>query len=318
MAKRQALKNVNNASWLFGHPVLRADGNSTAYWARPTVSPYNQKGGGWMPCLHAGVQDGNDWAAVYIPVNEMPVTAFTDAQWAYYMTSTQTMGANMVIWVHDADDFDKRAEITQAGNIATLEKTAGWNAHEFDQTVTQMFFYGEGTTGTDLTAGTRYTWDQFQADPLFKDWVIYRITFEMGWEASGTFDQVWIAEIKLNGIPIPLKPGEADKQPVQIYATGAAAIAHTVSPKTPFKLLSHLTHLNTAATQQTLTVTIDAGRLANVYDQLLVSEAMAGITDLARTWDGGLDCKEDDEIDTAWTNTDTRTYGLTVSIQTVF
>jgi len=204
--KRQALKNVNQASWLFGHPVLRAANNSKAYWTAATSSPLNQKGGGWLACLDAGVQTGDDWAALYIPVNEMPVHVFEEAQWSYYMEATETMGVNIVIWIHDAEDFDKRAEVTQLGGIAGLEKAAGWNAHEFLTSTTQMFFYGENTTGTTLTAGTQYTWAEFQADPLFKYWTIYRITLEYGWEASGTFNPAYVAEVKLNEVPIPLKP----------------------------------------------------------------------------------------------------------------
>jgi hypothetical protein len=69
-----------------------------------------------------------------------------------------------------------------------------------------MFFYGEGTSASALTAGTQYTWAQFQADILFKHWRIYRITKEYGWEASGTFDDVWIADVKLNGQVIRLGP----------------------------------------------------------------------------------------------------------------
>lgn len=204
--KRQALKNVFQASWLFGHPVLRADNNSKAEWSAATTSPYNQKGGGWLAELYGGVQTNDDWAAIYIPVNEMPLTAFEKAQWSYYMTTSDSFGVNIVIWVHDPADFDNRAEITQMGSAALLDKAAGWGAHEFNTATTQMFYYGEGTTGTALTAGTQYTWEQFQADALFKDWLIYRISLEFGWQASGTFGTAYVAEVKLNEIPIPLFP----------------------------------------------------------------------------------------------------------------
>jgi hypothetical protein len=69
-----------------------------------------------------------------------------------------------------------------------------------------MFFYGENTTGTALTAGTQYTWDEFQADTLFKDWVVYRISFDWGWEASGTFENAYLTEVKINGLYIPVRP----------------------------------------------------------------------------------------------------------------
>jgi hypothetical protein len=310
---RQALKNVKQASWLFGHPVLRSDNNSVAYWSRPTQSPLNQKGGGWMPCLHGRVQTGDDWAALYVPVNEMPLPVFQEAQWAYYMTGTETMGVNIVIWVHDPADFDKRAEITQLGGASGLEKAAGWNAHEFDKTTTQMFFYGEGTTGTTLTAGTQYTLEEFQADPVFKHWTIYRISLEYGWEASGTFDPVWIAEVKLNQIPIPLKPNEVDiEAPIFQYETAAGtAIATALAPKTPFQLLRVDLHLNSAATQDTFTISVDAGKTASVYDTKLLSQAMSGYQDLVQTFGEGFEFMETDEIDCAWANNDQKTYGIT-------
>ncbi len=222
--KRQALKNVNRASWLFGHPVLRADNNSKASWSARTASPYFQKGGGWLAQLDGNVQTGDDWAAVYIPVNEMSISLFDTAQWSYNMTTSDSFGANIVIWLHDAEDFDNRVEVTQLGSASGLEKGAGWNAHEFNIDTTQMFYYGELTTAagilTNLTAGTQYKWSQFQSDPLFKDWVIYRISIEFGWQASGTFGTAYIAEIKLSGngkeVPIPLVPPSGKRNKVVV------------------------------------------------------------------------------------------------------
>lgn len=208
--KRQALKNVHQASWMFGHPVLRADNNSKASWSARTASPYYQKGGGWFAQLDGNVQTGDDWAAVYIPVNELPVSVFEEAQWSYYMTTADGYGVNIVVWLHDPDDFDNRVEVTQQGDNANLDRGAGWNAHEFNTATTQMFYYGEltmaATLETNLTAGTQYTWAQFQADNLFKDWVIYRISIEFGWRGSGTFGSAYVAEIKLNEVPVPLFP----------------------------------------------------------------------------------------------------------------
>lgn len=126
-----------------------------------------------------------------MPANEVLIKDFKTADWSYYMTSAQTMGVNIVIWVHDPQDFDKRAEVTLVGGFATLAKGAGWNAHQFRTTQGGMFYYGEGTTGSGLTAGTQYLWSQFQADNIFGGWTIYRVTIEMGWEATGTFDQVF-------------------------------------------------------------------------------------------------------------------------------
>lgn len=298
---------------VFGQPVLRSDKNSVAYWSKGTTSPRNQKGTGWQACLHGGVQTGDDWAAMYVPVlYELNTEDFKTAKWSYYMTSTQTMGANIVIWVHDPNDFDKRAEITLLGS--KVEKAAGWNAHEFTTADTGMFFYGEGTTGTALTAGTQYTWAQFQADVLFKTWTIYRISIEYGWEASGTFDQIWVADLTLNGEVIWLKPAEGDLDALLFqYQTGTGAIAAALAPKTPFQLESVLVHFASAQTQDTITITVDAGRAATVYDTLLYSRATAigSVTDLVIPFGAAYKFMEDDEIDVAYTGTDGDVYGLT-------
>lgn len=221
-AKRQAHKNVNVASWMFGHPVLRADNNSTAKWKIRTDSPYYQKGGGWLAELYGGIQTNDDWAAVYIPVNELPVHMFDAAHWSYYMTAAEVYGVNIVIWVHDAEDFDKRAEITQAPSHADLAKAAGWNAHKWNVDTTQMFYFGENVPGTtQLASNTQYKWSQFQEDPLFKDWLIYRVSIEFGWYSTGTFDTAYVAEVKLNEVPIPLVP-PADSESIGAAITDTA------------------------------------------------------------------------------------------------
>lgn len=320
--KRQALKNVFQASWMFGHPVPRSTGVSQAYWSKPTSDPYAYKGGGWMPCLYGGVQGGSNWAALYIPVNEMPLRVFEKAQWSYYMKTEQTMGVNIVIWIHDPDDFDKRAEVTQLGNVSGLEKASGWNAHEFNTATAQMFHYGEGTTGTTSSADATDldSWDTFQADPLFKNWTIYRISLEHGWEASGTFDQVWIGEVKLNEVPIPLIPAATDQETAiyQYHTATNDSIATVLSPKTPFRLLSVMLHLSAAATGNDFTIKCDAGRVASVYDTLLYLKAMSGVTDIVVPFGVGYEFTETDEIDAAWTKSGTVNYGLTYAYQTVF
>ncbi|KKK76877.1 hypothetical protein LCGC14_2859230, partial [marine sediment metagenome] len=185
---------------MFGTPTLNSANNGSARWDRGSTSPLDQKSStGWLAGLTGGVQTGDDYAREEIPVDELPVPAFISALWSYYMSAAEVYGVNLVIWIHDPTDFDKRVEVTQAPSGVTLEKGSGWNAHELDVTVTQFFYYGENVSGSDLTAGTQYTWAQFQADPLFKDWTIYRLTLEMGWYSTGTFDDVWVADIKLNG-----------------------------------------------------------------------------------------------------------------------
>ena len=275
MAKRQALKYSHRASWLFGKPVLRYQNNGMAGWCRENSLSQWQKGGGWTANLYGGVQSGNDdWAAVYIPVNEMPVSEFTEAQWSYYMTGTETMGVNMVIWVHDYDDFDRRAEITQRGNVAGLEKTRYWNTHKLNTATSQFFWYGEdwsstaaaSLVGSNLTSGTLYTWAQFQADNLFKNWSIYRISFEYGWEASGTFDDVWLAEVNLNGISVPLKPspderaGGETKYFYKATADDSTTRATLVTPAAAKRIRIHSIYMVTAsATASTFELYFDTG-----------------------------------------------------------
>ena len=222
--------------WVFGPPVLAADGNGTSSWVSKQASPLFQKGSGYLVKLNSGVQSGDDWGGCYIPSNQLPVYDFNEAMWSWYQTNAEAYGMNMVIWLQNPDDFDGRVEVTQAPSGSTLEKGAGWNAHELDITVTQFFYYGENVTGTDLTAGTQYTWAQFQSDPLFKNWVIYRISFEWGWYSTGTFEDAYLADVSLNGQIIVIQPSTSELllNPAAI-AAGTARIG-TVIPGTPFEV----------------------------------------------------------------------------------
>ena len=196
---------------IFGRPTLYSRNNSRASWDRAD-SPGDQKSAtGWLAALTGGLQTGDDYARVNIPVNEMRVPDFKTALWSYYMTTSDSFGVNMVIWLHDPEDFDNRVEVTQAADTALLIKTSGWNAHELDVTAEQFYWYGEddaAAVASGLTEGvaTQYGWDDFQADALFRNWTIYRITFEFGWQASGTFGTASVADIKLNNVMIPMGP----------------------------------------------------------------------------------------------------------------
>uniref|UniRef100_A0A6M3KHE9 Uncharacterized protein n=1 Tax=viral metagenome TaxID=1070528 RepID=A0A6M3KHE9_9ZZZZ len=214
------------ANPLFGGTTLAAANNGIADWIRGSTSPLDQKGStGWLARLYGGVQTNDDWARVNVPVDEIYVPDFHVANWSWYQTDTQTMGLGIVIWVHDPNDFDKRAEITQLGGHADLPKAAGWNAFAFSSATAGMFFYGENTTGTGLTAGTQYAWSSFIADALFKNWTIYRITLDWGWEASGTFNYVYVADIKLNGVAVPVSPGD-----FKVTSDGIPVVALSTTP----------------------------------------------------------------------------------------
>ena len=85
---------------IFGAPVLRCAGVSKVGWVKDTGSTealFQKGASGYLANLYGGVQDGDDWAAVYIPVSELPVPDFKSALWTYRLTSAEACGVNMVI-----------------------------------------------------------------------------------------------------------------------------------------------------------------------------------------------------------------------------
>ena len=324
---------------VFGSPLLRAGNNGLATWTKINTSSQWQKGTGWQASLYGGVQTGDDWGAVFIPTLELKVPDFNSAMWSYYMTAAQTFGVNIVIWAHDPNDFTKRAEITQRGQATGLGKALGWNSHTLSKSTSQFFFYGENTSASDLTAGTDYSWTQFQTDVMFSNWTIYRISLEYGWEASGTFDYVWVTEFKLNGQVIPILPSASEifaadttlakvtlavgsaligkvSEPATVETpftgTGNLAVAtNKIAPGASFKLTEIELHLNAAPTTgtQNLVITKDDG-VGETYDGVILTLDLVAnaVTDLVVR--PNKTCKATDVITAAWTNTDTKTYGL--------
>ena len=308
----------------FGEPTLLKGKNGDAVWARgyQANSTHQKSPTGWTAQLYGGTQTGDDWGAVYIPVSEMSPDRFLTANWSWYQTNAEAYGLNLVIWMHDPNDFDKRVEITQAPSGAGLEKGAGQNAHELDITATQFFYLGENVSGSGLTASTQYTWAQFQTDALFNDWTIYRISLEWGWYSTGTFEEVWVEDIRLNNQIILLKPDSSGTGRIghrHVTAT-SAAIAHALAPKTPFRLLNFNIEISAAGTtDESLTITKDSGNSA-AYDVLILTQntKTPAITSLHIPFGVGYEYDAWDEVDTAWANTEDRTYGLTWAYQTVF
>jgi hypothetical protein len=314
------------SSSVFGEPTLQAVNNGSANWCQGGVSPLDQKGHtGWLACLYGGIQTGDDWARVSIPVDEMPITELTSAQWAYYLTEAESFGVNMVIWAHDPDDPSKRIEITQQADIATLTKAAGWNKHVLVLTTDQFFFYGENTTGTDLTAGppNYYGLDDFQSDALFGTWTIYRITYEFGWQSgSNEFKDAWVAEIKINGETIPLKPDSSGTGRIarRLFTVAAGDLTGTIAPKTPYRLLSMDNHVSAVPdTGETLTLTKDAGA-GELFDTVVFSDDLfvGSRTSLFVPFGEGYDFPGEDEIDLFQTNGSDDDWGVTITYQTVF
>lgn len=120
-----------------------------------------------------------------------------------------------------------------------------------------------------------------------------------------------LTETKIAGTKIPGQSREIYKGVV----TGAAALAGILTPGRPFKLLAARLHLSAApTTSENLTFTLDSG-IAAAYDTVLYSRDMSvgSLTDLLIAFGGDEHIFEsDDHIDIAWTNTNTKTYGLVV------
>ncbi|KKL92595.1 hypothetical protein LCGC14_1883090, partial [marine sediment metagenome] len=216
-------------------------------------------------------------------------------------------------------------ELTQAPSHADLEKASGWNAHELDTSATQFWYYGEivGTPDTTPTAGTQYTLAQFQSDNIFSTYTIYRITFNNGWYNTGTFGSGWVADVKLNGQVIPLKPDSSGTGRIgrRTYYTTSATAASTLAPKTPFRLLSANCEIDTAGTtDESLTITLDSGIAAATFDTLLYSQntKTPAVTSLWIPFGDDYNFAQWDEIDMAWPNTEARDFGFIWTYQTVF
>lgn len=95
-------------------------------------------------------------------------------------------------------------------------------------------------------------------------------------------------------------------------ATGAAAIAATLTPTGPIELVCVKLHLSAAGgTAENFTVTIDSATAA-AYDTILFSQDMNTVTDILWVPDQPIPILNDDELDFAYVNTNTRTYGLEV------
>lgn len=204
---------VKSAPWVFGQPTLMSQGNGAASWERgdSTLSTHQKGSTGWVAKLHAGIQSGwDDAAEMYVPVNEMPLPDLTvgTTMWSWFQTDTEIAGLGMVIWVHDPNDFDKRAEISMLAEVGHIELAAGWNAHELANG-NDCIWYGEntGSHDTTVTAGSPYDFSKFLTDDVFSTYTIYRISFAHGFQTTNAdFDPVYLADVKINGVTIPLKP----------------------------------------------------------------------------------------------------------------
>ena len=102
-------------------------------------------------------------------------------------------------------------------------------------------------------------------------------------------------------------------------ATGAAAVAMVVAPGYQFQLEEIQIHLSAAGGAGNLTVTLDGGAVAAVYDTVLMTQDMTAVQNLvwvpARplrfTYTDGVPATSD-HLDIAWANAGNIAYGITV------
>ena len=97
-------------------------------------------------------------------------------------------------------------------------------------------------------------------------------------------------------------------------ATGAAAVAMTIAPGVPWQLESIRIHLDAGGAAGDLTATVDSGT-DPVYDVVILTQAMVGVTDFIYKPDFPIPFGPDDELDIAYTNTGPATYGIEVYYQ---
>ena len=94
-------------------------------------------------------------------------------------------------------------------------------------------------------------------------------------------------------------------------ATGAAAIASTLAPGVAWQLESIRVHLSAAGGAGDLTATIDSG-IGAAYDIVILIQDMTTVTDLVWNTERPMEFGPDDELDIAWANAGTKTYGLEI------
>lgn len=91
--------------------------------------------------------------------------------------------------------------------------------------------------------------------------------------------------------------------------TGAAAVAHTLAPDQNFVLLYMKIHMSALGEAVDLTITVDANAGA-AYDVVVKTQAMGAIVDLVWQPTFPIFFEKGDELDVAYNNGTTKTYGI--------
>ena len=97
-----------------------------------------------------------------------------------------------------------------------------------------------------------------------------------------------------------------------LYATGAGALAATIAPGVAFQIEEIRVHLGSAsATSENITVTLDHAEGA-AYDVVLKAQDMNAVVDFVWIPARPAIIPTGSEVDIAWANTNTETFGLEV------
>jgi len=94
-------------------------------------------------------------------------------------------------------------------------------------------------------------------------------------------------------------------------ATGAVAIAHTLAPTTQFQLNEVRVHLSAGGAATNLTITL-VSSVAVAYNQVLLTQAMAGVSDIILLPAQPHDFVAGDAIVVEYANGGGATYGVDV------
>jgi hypothetical protein len=94
-------------------------------------------------------------------------------------------------------------------------------------------------------------------------------------------------------------------------ATGGEAIASTLAPGVAFKVESIRVHLSAAGGAGNLTAKVDSATDA-AYDLVILTQDMTAVVDLVWIPTRAVEFAAGDELDIAWVNGSTRTYGLEI------
>lgn len=189
---------------MFGKPTLQwltndgTESNGRAEWSREW-----RRYGQWTAKLSPGVQTNDDYGSVSWDVNGMRLADLEQISYVYRMGATEVVAPNVAIHIYDPNDIDNRADITLSHSTVGLGVTSGWQKYDLTTAIDGCFYFGNNiptTTGLDPcdgTSATNYTLAQFQADPVFKDYVIGKITIEYGYYSTGFLSPAHICKVEV-------------------------------------------------------------------------------------------------------------------------